>query len=176
MFSMFALFLAAASPEAKPEAKPEPKEDLGRQKVSATALGASGVTLAPGQPQTYAIRSPAMLLFDVGFFHPEHQWLEFSPSLMFEFERGQLFGLGFRLRAFTSLGRLRVYAIGGLEGFVAPKTLLGVRLGGGVAIPLHPRFSVVTEVGPTVYFFGNDLPKYTTVTKLDAGVGIRVNF
>ena len=169
---MFALFLVAAPPEATAK----PKEDLGRQKVSVTALGASGITLAPGHPKTLAKRSPAMLLFDVAFFHPDHQWLEFSPSLMFEFERGQLFGLGFRLRAFSSIGRLRIYAIGGLEGFVAPRKLLGVRLGAGVALPLHDRFSIVTEVGPTVYFTGDDLPKDTTVTKLDAGVGFRVNF
>ncbi len=169
---MFALFLAAAPPEAKAE----PKEDLGRQKVSVTALGASGVGLASGPPKTQVMRSPAMLLFDVGFFHPEHQWLEFSPSVMFEFERGQLFGLGFRLRAFTSLGRLRLYALGGLEGFVAPRKLLGVRLGAGVALPLHPRFWIVTELGPTVYFAGNDLRERSTFTKLDAGVGFRVNF
>ena len=172
MFSMFALFLAAAPPEAKAE----PKEDLGRQKVSATALGVTGVSLVPDPPKTQAKRSPTMLLFDLGFFHPEHQWLEFSPSLMVEFEGKQLFGLGFRMRAFTSLGRLRVYALGGLEGFVAPKKLLGVRLGAGFALPLHPRFSLVTELGPTIYFTGNDLARHTTVTKLDAGVGIRVNF
>lgn len=169
---MFALLLAATSPEAQAE----PKEDLGRQKVSVTALGVTGVSLAPGLPKTLAKRSPAMLLFDLGFFHPEHQWLEFSPSLMFEFEGGQLFGLGFRMRAFTSLGRLRVYALGGLEGFVAPKKLLGIRLGAGLALPLHRRFSLVAESGPTVYFTGNDLPRHTTVTKLDAGVGVRVNF
>ena len=172
MFSMFALFLVATPPEAKPE----PKEDLGRQKVSATALGVTGVSLAPGDSKTQLKRSPAMLLFDLGFFHPEHQWLEFSPSLMVEFERGQLFGLGFRLRAFTSLGRLRVYALGGLEAFLAPRKLLGVRLGAGCALPLHRRFSLVAEFGPTVYFTGDDLPKNTTVTKLDAGAGFRVNF
>ena len=169
---MFALFLAAAPPEAKAE----PKEDLGRQKVSVTALGVSGFSITPGHPKTNVARSPTMLLFDAGFFHPEHQWLEFSPSLMVEFEGGQLFGLGFRLRAFTSLGRLRLYALGGLEGFVAPRKLLGVRLGAGVALPLHPRFSVVTELGPTMYFAGNDLQDRSTVTKLDAGVGFRVNF
>jgi len=169
---MFALFLAAAPPEAKAE----PKKDLGRQKVSVTALGGSGATLAPGYPETHVKRSPAMLLFDVGFFHPEHQWLEFSPSLMVEFEGGQLFGVGFRLRAFTSVGRVRLYALGGLEGFVAPSRLLGARLGAGAAIPLHPRFSIVTELGPTIYFAGNDLPERTTATKLDAGVGFRVNF
>lgn len=169
---MFALFLAAAPPEANAE----PKEDLGRQKVSVTALGATGVSIAPGYPNTLAKRSPAMLLFDVGFFHPEHQWLEFSPSLMVEFEGGQLFGLGFRLRAFTSVGRIRLYALGGLDGFVAPRKLLGARLGAGVVLPLHRRFSLVTELGPTIYFAGNDLPDRTTVTKLDAGVGFRVNF
>ncbi|MGH1344469.1 MAG: hypothetical protein ACRBN8_23110 [Nannocystales bacterium] len=172
MFSMFALFLAVAPPEGKAE----PKEDLGRQKVSVTALGATGFTVAPSPPKTHAMRSPAMLLFDVGFFHPEHQWLEFSPALMLEFEGGQLFGLGFRLRAFTSLGRLRLYALAGLDGFVAPRKLLGVRVGAGAAIPLHRRFSVVTELGPTVYFAGNDLQHRTTTTKLDAGVGFRVNF
>jgi len=169
---MFALFLAAAPPEAKAE----PKEDLGRQKVSVTALGVSGASLGPGNGKTQLMRSPAMLLFDAGFFHPEHQWLEFSPSVMFEFERGQLFGLGFRLRAFTSLGRLRLYAIAGLEGFVAPRKFLGVRLGAGAVLPLHRRFSIVTELGPTVYFAGNDLRERSTLTKLDAGVGFRVNF
>ena len=172
MFWMFALLLTAAPAEAKAE----PKEDLGRRKVSATALGATGVSLSQGPPKTFVVRSPAMLLFDVGFFHPEHQWLEFSPSLMFEFERGQLFGLGFRLRAFTTLGPFRIYALGGVEGFVAPRKLLGVRIGAGITLPLHRRFSVVSEFGPTVYFAGDDVPKYTTVTKLDAGVGIRVNF
>lgn len=171
---MFALLLAVAPPEA--DAKPEKKEDLGRQKVSITALGATGASLAPGQPQTLIKRSPTLLLFDVGFFHPEHQWLEFSPAMMVEFERGQLFGLGFRLRAFTSLWRLRIYAIGGIEGFVAPRKLLGARLGAGIAFPLHRRFALTTEFGPTVYFAGNDLPERTTVTKLDAGLGLRVTF
>ncbi len=176
MFTMFALFLAAAPPEAKAEPKPEPKEDRGRQKVSATALGVAGVSLGPGYPNTYVQRSPAMLLFDLGFFHPEHQWLEFSPSLMFELERGQLFGLGFRMRGFTSLGRLRVYALAGLEAFVTPRKLYGARLGVGLNLPLHERFSLVAEFGPTVYFAGDDLPPQSTVTKLDAGAGFRVNF
>ena len=173
-----ALFVAAVlvqPAQSEPEAKPK-REDKGRQKVSITALGASGVSLAPGQPRSLIMRSPLTLLFDVGFFHPEHTWLEFSPSMMVEFERGQMFGLGFRLRAFTSLGPLRLYAIGGLEAFLAPYKLMGARFGAGVALPLHRRIAIATEFGPTVYFTGDDLPKNTTVTKLDAGLGLRVNF
>ena len=173
MLLVFTILLAVARPGA--EAGPE-KEDAGRQKVSVTALAATGASLTPGQPATLLMRSPAMLLFDVGFFHPEHQWLEFSPAMMVEFERGQNFGLGFRLRAFTSLGPLRVYALGGMEGFVAPRKLLGARLGAGLAVPLHRRFSIAAEFGPTIYFAGNDLPTRTSLTKLDSGAGLRVNF
>lgn len=171
-----ALFFAAVL--AQPQSEPEPKkpEDKGRQKVSITALAASGVTLVPGHPKSQLMRSAATLLFDVGFFHPEHTWLEFSPAMMVEFERGQLFGLGFRLRAFTSLWRLRVYAIGGIEAFLAPYKRLGARMGAGVVIPLHHRVGIAAEFGPTVYFAGDDLQKNTTGTKLDAGLGLRVNF
>lgn len=171
MLLLFTLLLAAAPPEAKAE-----KEDLGRQKVSVTALAATGASITPGQPRTHVMRSPAMLLFDVGFFHPEHQWLEFSPALMVEFERGQSFGLGFRLRAFTKLGPLRVYALGGVEGFVAPRKLLGARLGAGLAVPVHRHVSIAAEFGPTVYFVGNDIPNNTVLTKLDGALGLRVNF
>jgi|GEM_PF-2484174 len=173
---MLALLLAAAPPE--PAAKPDKakKEDLGKQKVSVTALAATGATLAPYQPATHLMRSPMMLLFDVGFFHPEHRWLEFSPALMMEFERGQSFGLGFRLRAFTSLGPLRLYAMGGVEGFVAPHKLVGTRLAGGVAFPFLRRFAVAAEFGPAVYFAGEDLPNNTVMTKLDGAVGIRLSF
>lgn len=166
-----ALLLAVAPPEAKAE-----KEDLGRQKVSVTALAASGASLAPGGERTHVMRSPAMLLFDVGFFHPEHQWLEFSPALMMEFERGQNFGLGFRLRAFTSLGPLRLYALGGVEAFVAPRKLLGTRLGAGVAVPLHRRFAIAAEFGPAFYFGGDDIADRSSLIKLDGGAGIRVSF
>ncbi|MCR9162724.1 MAG: hypothetical protein ACE37F_02850 [Nannocystaceae bacterium] len=166
-----ALLLMGSAPEAKAE-----KEDLGRQKVSATALAVSGASMAPGANRTHLMRSPAMLLFDLGFFHPEHQWLEFSPSLMMEFERGQNFGLGFRLRAFTSLGPLRLYALGGIEAFVAPRKLMGARLGAGMAIPLHRHFAVVAEFGPTFYFGGDDIADRSSLIKLDGGAGIRVSF
>ncbi len=170
MHWMFALLLAAAPPEAKAKAE---KEDLGRQKVSVTALVASGLSIASGEPNQ-AARSPVMLLFDAGFFHPEHRWLEFSPAIMAEI--GQLFGFGFRLRAFTSLGPLRLYAIGGIEGFVAPRKLLGARVGAGAALPLHRNFALAAEFGPAMYFAGGDLQDGTVLTKLDAGAGIRVTF
>jgi hypothetical protein len=173
MHWMFALLLAAAPPEAKAKAE---KEDLGRQKVSVTALAASGATLGPSDSKTGVMRSPAMLLVDAGFFHPEHQWLEFSPAVMAVLEGRQLFGLGFRMRAFTSLWRLQVYAIGGIEAFVAPRKLLGARLGAGAALPLHRRFALTVEGGPTMYFAGGNLQDGAVGTKLDAGVGIRVNF
>jgi len=166
----FALLLAATPPEAKVD------EDLGRQKVSVTALAVTGASVAPGHPKTAVMQSPMMLLFDVGFFHPEHRWLEFSPALMMEFQRGQNFGLGFRLRAFTSLGPLRLYALGGIEGFVAPRKMFGTRIAGGVSVPLHRHFAIAAEFGPTIYFAGNDIPKRTSLTKLDGGLGLRVNF
>lgn len=166
-----ALLLVAAPPEAKAE-----KEDLGRQKVSVTALAATGASLAPYGKETLLLRSPTMLLFDVGFFHPEHQWLEFSPAMMIEFERGQNFGLGFRLRAFTNLGPFRVYALGGIEAFVAPRKLMGARLGAGVAVPLHRRFAVAAEFGPTYYFGGDDIIDRSSLIKFDGGAGIRVTF
>lgn len=166
-----ALLLAATPPEAQAK-----KEDQGRQKVSATALAVTGASMAPGGERTHVMRSPAMLLFDLGFFHPEHQWLEFSPSIMMEFERGQNFGLGFRLRAFTALGPLRVYALGGLEAFVAPRKLLGARLGAGLAVPLHRHFAIAAEFGPAFYFGGDDIADRSSLIKLDGGAGIRVNF
>ncbi len=171
-----ALFFAAVLAQPQPEPEPKEREDKGRQKVSITALAGSGVSLAPGRPKSHIMQSPAVLLFDVGFFHPEHTWLEFSPAMMVEFQRGQLFGVGFRLRAFTSLWRLKVYAIGGIEAFLAPYKLMGARLGAGVVIPLHRHIGIATEFGPTVYFTGDDLPKNTTVTKLDASLGLRVSF
>jgi hypothetical protein len=172
MHWMVALLLAATPPQGEANAEEE-KEDLGRQKVSVTTLVGSGLTLAA---EDTAKRSPTFLLFDVGLFHPEHRWLEFSPAVMMELEGGLTVGAGLRLRAFTSLGPLRLYAIGGLEGFFAPRKLLGIRLGAGVTFPLHPRFSLASELGPTVYFAGNDIIERSALTKMDATAGIRVNF
>lgn len=172
MHWMVALLLAATPPQGEANAEEE-KEDLGRQKVSVTTLVGSGLGL--GADET-ARRSPVFLLFDVGLFHPEHRWLEFSPALMMELEGGLTVGAGLRLRAFTSLGPLRLYALGGLEGYFAPRKLLGARLGAGVTFPLHPHFSLASELGPTVYFAGNDLLDRTVITKLDVSAGIRVKF
>lgn len=157
------------------EAEPQPRGIRGIA-VSSTVLLGTGVSMAPGPTRAQINRSPALLTLDAGFSHPELQWLELSPAMMVEMERGVSFGLAFRARAFVPLGRIRPYAVAGLPFFVAPRTLLGARAALGIAAQLHRHFAVAAEFGPTVFFAGNDLAAGGTLTKLDGSAGIRVSF
>ena len=158
-----------------PEAEPQPRGIRGIA-VSSTVLLGTGVSLAPGPTRAQINRSPALLTLDAGFSHPELQWLELSPAMMVEMERGVSFGLAFRVRAFVPLGRIRPYALAGLPFFVVPRTLLGARAALGIAAELHRHFAIAAEFGPTVFFAGDDLAAGGTLTKLDGSVGIRVSF
>jgi len=144
--------------------------------VSGTALIASGASIAQGADGANANVSPAMLTVDAGFSHPELPWLEMAPGMMLELERGVSFGVAFRMRAFLLTRRIRPYAMVGLPAFVAPHTLFGAQVAGGVAFKLHRVFAIAAEFGPTVFFAGNDLTEGGVLVKADGALGIRVGF
>ena len=145
-------------------------------RVSGTALVASGASIAPGPEGANATVSPAMLAVDAGFSHPELPWLELGPGMMLELERGVTFGVAFRMRAFVPTRRIRPYAMVGVPAFVAPRTLFGAQVAGGVAFKLHRLFAITAEFGPTVFFAGNDLTEGGVLVKADGALGVRVGF
>ncbi len=185
--------LAAAPPDAPPPPPPPPPRRVHavvgvRQtapqprgirgiNVSGTVVVGTGVSMAPG-PDEAAIskRSPTQLTVDAGFSHPDVRWLEISPAMMLELERGVSFGAALRLRAFVPTKRVQPYALVGIPAFLAPSTLLGAQALLGVAVNLHRHFALAAEFGPTVFFAGDDLTSGGTLTKLDGSVGIRVTF
>ncbi len=144
--------------------------------VSASALVGTGVSVAPGPERSLAVRSPVLLTVDAGFFHPELRWLEFSPAALIELERGVMFGLGFRLRAFIPLRYVRPYGLAGVQVFLAPSKLYGTRFAAGVAVQLHRNLAVAAEFGPVVFFAGDDLATGGSVTKIDGSAGLRASF
>lgn len=145
-------------------------------RVSGTALVATGASIAQGADGANANVSPAMLTIDAGFSHPELPWLEMGPGMMLELERGVTFGVAFRMRAFLPTRRIRPYAMVGVPAFVAPQTLFGAQVAGGVAFKLHRVFAIAAEFGPTVFFAGNDLTDGGVLVKVDGALGFRVGF
>lgn len=145
-------------------------------RVSGTALVATGASVAQGADGANANVSPAMLTVDAGFSHPELPWLEMGPGMMLELERGVTFGVALRMRAFLLTRRIRPYAMVGGAAFVAPQTLFGAQVAGGVAFKLHRVFAIAAEFGPTVFFAGNDLTDGGVLVKVDGALGIRVGF
>lgn len=145
-------------------------------RVSGTALVATGASIAQGADGANANVSPAMLTVDAGFSHPELPWLEMGPGMMLELERGVTFGVALRMRAFLPTRRIRPYAMVGGAAFVAPQTLFGAQVAGGVAFKLHRVFAIAAEFGPTVFFAGNDLTDGGVLVKVDGALGFRVGF
>lgn len=155
---------------------PPPSRGVRGVQVSGTVVVGSGASIAPGPTRAIANRSPAQLTLDAGFRHPDVPWLEISPAMMLEMERGVAFGLAFRVRAFVPLRRVRPYALVGVPAFLAPTTLLGATAGLGLAVPVHRHFAVAAEFGPTVFFAGDDLIEGNTLVKIDGALGLRVMF
>jgi hypothetical protein len=140
--------------------------------VSATVSAGSGLSLAGAGGQTLMRRSPAFLTVDVGFIHPQVQWLEFAPTLMLEVEGRIGFGVMPKLRAFVPLRGRSL----GVPAFVAPFTLVGVQAGIGVGVQLTEHFAIVAEGTGTGYFLGSDRMEGAALGKLDSQAGLRVRF
>ena len=158
------------------QAKEQQRRGIRGIRVSGTALVATGASIAQGANGANANVSPAMLAVDAGFSHPELPWLEMGPGMMLELERGVTFGLAFRVRAFLPTRRIRPYAMVAAPAFIAPQTLFGAQVAGGVAFKLHRVFAIAAEFGPTVFFAGNDLTDGGVLVKADAALGFRVGF
>jgi hypothetical protein len=144
--------------------------------VSASILAGTGISLAGVARKTYAARSPTFLLAEVGFVHPQLQWLEFAPTIALEIEGRIGVGLMPKLRARLPGKRVRVWAVGALPIFFAPYSLLGVQGGAGLSVALHPRVALLAEFTGTGYVWGSDLMKGAALAKLDQTFGVRMNF
>lgn len=144
--------------------------------VSATVMGGTGLSLAGVGKQTYAARSPAFIIAEVGLVHPQVEWLELAPSVMLEVEGRVGFALLPKVRARLPGKRARLYAVGGLPIFVAPYSMLGIQAGFGISIALHKRIALVAEGTATAYVWGSDLMKKSALGKLDGQLGIKVTF
>ena len=145
-------------------------------RVSSTAVAGTGMALAPGPGGPLARRSPTQLTLDAAFRHPEFQWLEVSPAAMLELDNRVGFGLALRVRGYVPVKKFDLYVQAGVPAFLAPYWLIGVQLGFGAAIPVHPRFAFVFEPVAHIFFFGNDLTESGVMAKLDIYGGIRVTF
>jgi hypothetical protein len=151
--------------------------------VSATVSAGSGVSFAGVGGTTFARRSPAFVMVDVGFIHPQLTWLEFAPTLMLEVEGRVGFGVMPKLRAFVPFrgrrgkpSRILAYGSLGVPAYIAPYTLVGVQVGIGLGVQLLEHFAVVVEGTGAGYFLGSDRMDGTALGKADVNAGLRVRF
>lgn len=144
--------------------------------ISASVLAGTGISLAGVAKKTYAARSPAFLLAEVGFVHPQIEWLEFAPTIALEVEGRVGVGLMPKLRARLPGKRVRLWAVGALPIFFAPYSLLGIQGGAGLSVAIHKRLALVGEFTGTGFVWGSDLMKGSALAKLDTTVGVRMNF
>jgi hypothetical protein len=145
-------------------------------KVSATAMGGTGVSLVGVGKHTFVARSPTFIIGEVGIAHPDLDWLELAPSVMLELEGRVGFALLPKIRARLPGKRVRFWGSAALPIFVVPYSLLGVQVGAGVSVALHPRIALVAEFTATAYVWGSDLIKKTALGKLDESFGLKVSF
>ncbi len=145
--------------------------------ISGTIAAGTGQSMAAARRKTMIARSPAFLSFEVGFRHPQVDWLEFAPQILLEVERRTGFAVNPRLRAFLPQPtKVRVYGVLGLPIFIAPYSLLGVEASAGLLIPLHKHFGFTTEIKVAAYFWGSDLMPDSTIVKIDGAFGVRAQF
>jgi len=144
--------------------------------VSASVMAGTGISLAGVARRTYAARSPLFLLAEVGFVHPDLEWLEFAPTIALELEGRVGVGAIPKLRARLPGKRVRVWAMVALPVFFAPYSLLGIQGGAGLSVTLHQRVALVAEFSGTGYVWGSDLMSGSALAKLDQTFGVRVSF
>lgn len=148
--------------------------------VSAGASAGTGISLTGSGGKTYAKRSPAFLIGEVGIIHPSIPWLEFVPSVMLELEGRVGVALLPKIRAYVPGKRVRFWGIAAVPVFVAPYSMVGVQGGFGLSVALHRRVAVFGEFTASAYVWGTDLmnnaDNSAALGKLDQAFGVRVFF
>jgi hypothetical protein len=138
-----------------------------------TVDSGTGMSLGSGNDTVLKRRSPIFLDVDVGLVFDGDHAMEWTPSLIMEFEDKVSIGIKPSLKRVIKLRKLRLYGRLGFPFYFAPFTLLGAGVAIGAWYPIFSRFSVVLELRSDLFFVGSDLPDGSVLAKLDFAIGIR---
>jgi len=139
-----------------------------------TVSSGTGISLGKAE-STIKKRSPLFLEIDLGLIFDGDGSLEWTPSLLVEFEGRVSVGVNPSVKRVKRWGRFAIYGGLGFPVFVAPFTLWGAEVGVGGFFTIIPRrLALSLELRADVFFAGSDLPDGTAVVKFDFALGVRM--
>ena len=152
----------AEASEPEPEVY-EPAYDLGASVGSGFMRGGSG-GLTAAQRNPFTIDVAVMGIRDV-------HWL-MGGALRLELEDAKAIAGIARVALRHALGSLELRPGAGLPLYIAPRTMLGAEASLGVRYAMSNGFGIIGQLAASAFFFGNDVPKGTTVIMFHLFFGV----
>ncbi|MBN2804340.1 MAG: hypothetical protein JXR91_14690 [Deltaproteobacteria bacterium] len=144
--------------------------------LDGTGGAGTGATFGQGDGKSVVLMSPVFVDVNIIISNTERRFMEYVIGFRAELQKRVTTGIVPAVRFTSAPKKVAVYGLVGLPFIFAPKRLLGVQVGAGMTLKLMDKFGIFFEGVMDMYFFGNDLPKDSTVVQLNGIMGIRVIF